>query len=59
MGPSLPALLPIQEEGVLQIFIALKSPSPWPGFEPTTFGSSGQLTNHYIIKASQEEHKYE
>jgi hypothetical protein len=26
------ALLPNQEEGVLWIFIALKNPSPWPGF---------------------------
>jgi hypothetical protein len=26
---------------VLRIFIALKNPSPWPGFEPATFGSSG------------------
>jgi hypothetical protein len=28
---DLPAVLPIQEEGVLQIFIALKNPSPWLG----------------------------
>jgi hypothetical protein len=27
-------------------FIALKNPSPWPGFEPAIFGSSGQHTNH-------------
>jgi hypothetical protein len=26
---DLPALLPIREEGVLRIFIALKNPSPW------------------------------
>jgi hypothetical protein len=32
---------------VLRIFIALKNPSPWPGFEPATFGSSGQHTKHY------------
>jgi hypothetical protein len=31
MGP--PALLPIREEGVLRIFIALKCPSPWLGAE--------------------------
>jgi hypothetical protein len=31
---------------VLRIFIALKNPSPWPGFEPATFVSSGQHTNH-------------
>jgi hypothetical protein len=48
---DIPALLPIREEGVLQIFIALKNPSPLPGFEPATFGSSGQHTNHYITKA--------
>jgi hypothetical protein len=28
---DLPALLPIREEGVLQIFITLKNPSPSPG----------------------------
>jgi hypothetical protein len=28
---DLPALLPIREEGVLRIFIALKTPLPWPG----------------------------
>jgi hypothetical protein len=44
---DLPALLHIREEGVLRIFIDLKNPSPWPGFEPATFGSSGQHTNHY------------
>jgi hypothetical protein len=52
MGPSR-FLLPIREEGVLRIFIALKNPSPWPGFEPATFGSSGQHTNHYITKATK------
>jgi hypothetical protein len=49
---DLPALLPIREEGVLRIFIALKNPSTWPGFEPATFGSSGQHTNHYTTKAT-------
>jgi hypothetical protein len=49
---DLPALLPIREEGVLRIFIALKNPSLWPGFEPATFGSSGQHTNHYTTKAT-------
>jgi hypothetical protein len=49
MGP--PALLPIREEGVLRIFIALKNQSTWPGFEPVTFRSSGQHTNHYTTKA--------
>jgi hypothetical protein len=47
-----PALLRIREEGVLQIFIALKNPSPWPGFETSTFGSSGQHTNHYTTKVT-------
>jgi hypothetical protein len=37
---------------VLRIFIALKNPSPWPGFEPTTFGSNGQHTNHYTTKVT-------
>jgi hypothetical protein len=37
---------------VWQIFIALKIPSPWPDFETTTFGSSGQHTNHYTTKAA-------
>jgi hypothetical protein len=36
MGP--PALLPIREEGVLQIFIALKNPSPRPGLNPRPLG---------------------
>jgi hypothetical protein len=40
------------KEGVLRIFIALKNPSPWPSFEPATFGSSGQHTNHYTTKAT-------
>jgi hypothetical protein len=38
---------------VLQIFIALKNPSPWPGFEPATFVSSGQhttkATNSFVL----------
>jgi hypothetical protein len=34
---------------VLLIFIALKSPSPWPGFEPATFGSSGQHNTIYVV----------
>jgi hypothetical protein len=49
---ELPALLPIREESVLRIFIALKYPSPWPGFKPATFASSGQHTNHYTTKAT-------
>jgi hypothetical protein len=47
-----PALLPIREEGVLRIFIALKNLSPWPGFEPVSFGSSGQHTNHHTTEAT-------
>jgi hypothetical protein len=49
---DLPALLSIREEGVLRIFIALKNPSPWPGFKPATFVSSVQHTNHYTTKAT-------
>jgi hypothetical protein len=52
MTRDLPALLPIREEGVLRIFIALKNPPPWSGFEGATFGSSGQHTNHYTTKAT-------
>jgi hypothetical protein len=37
---------------VLRIFIALKNPSPWPGFENETFGFSGQHTNHYTTEAT-------
>jgi hypothetical protein len=55
---DLPALLPIREEGVLRIFIALKNPSPWPCFEPATFGSSGQHTNHYTSKATQQQDNF-
>jgi hypothetical protein len=49
MGPS--RFTYHQKEGVLRIFIALKNPSPWPGFEPATLGSSGQHTNHYTTNA--------
>jgi hypothetical protein len=42
---------------VLRIFIALKNPPSWPGFDPATFGSSGQHTNHYTTKATTLEHK--
>jgi hypothetical protein len=45
-------LYSIREEGVLRIFTTLKNPSLWPGFEPATFGSSGQHTNHYTTKAT-------
>jgi hypothetical protein len=43
---------------VLRIFIALKNPSPWRRFEPVTFGSSGQHTNHYTTKATLKELLY-
>jgi hypothetical protein len=46
-------ILPIREEGVLRIFIALKNPSPWPGFEPANFGSIGKHTNHYTTKVTK------
>jgi hypothetical protein len=46
-------ILPIREEGVLRIFIALKNPSPWLGFEPTNFGSIRQHTNHYTTKVTK------
>jgi hypothetical protein len=36
---GLTALLPIREEGVLRIFITLKSPSPWLGSNPQPLGS--------------------
>jgi hypothetical protein len=39
---------------VLWIFIAPKNPTPWLDFEPATFGSSGQHTNHYTTKATSE-----
>jgi hypothetical protein len=44
IGP--PALLPVREEGVLRIFIALT------GFERANFGSSGKHSNHYTTKAT-------
>jgi hypothetical protein len=34
--------------------MALKNPSPLPGFKPATFGSSGQHTNHYTTEATTE-----
>jgi hypothetical protein len=34
-----PALLPIREEPVLRIFIALKNQSPWLGLNPQPLGS--------------------
>jgi hypothetical protein len=43
MGP--PALLPMREEDVLRIFIALKNQSPWPGSNPRPLGPvTGTLT---------------
>jgi hypothetical protein len=46
------------EEGVLRIFITLKNPSPWPGYEPATFGSSGQHTNHCTTKETWSTHLF-
>jgi hypothetical protein len=40
-------------------FYALKNPSPWPGFEPATFGSSDQHTNYYTTKETDKELKGE
>jgi hypothetical protein len=51
-------LLPIREEGVLWIFIALKNRSPWPGSNPQPLGpvastltttAVGQLLVLYIF----------
>jgi hypothetical protein len=50
MGPS--RFIPIREEGVLRIFIALKKYIALGGFEPATFGSSGKHTNHFTTKAT-------
>jgi hypothetical protein len=49
MGPS---LLPIREEGVLRIFIALKKSIALAGFEPANFGSSGKHINYHTTKAT-------
>jgi hypothetical protein len=35
---GLPAFIPIRKESVLQIFIALKNPLPWPGSNPQSLG---------------------
>jgi hypothetical protein len=37
------ALLPIREEGVLRIFIALKNPSPWQGSNPQPLGPMASI----------------
>jgi hypothetical protein len=42
------------KEGVLRICIALKNPSPRPGFKPATLGSSGKHTNHYTTEATTQ-----
>jgi hypothetical protein len=52
IGP--PALLPIRKGGVLRIFIALKNPSPWPGFEPATFGPINLFTQLSSVKLRKE-----
>jgi hypothetical protein len=43
MGPSLFTSHP--KEGVLRIFIALKNPSPWPGFNPLHLGPVASTLN--------------
>jgi hypothetical protein len=50
---DLPALLAIQEEGVLRIFITLKKSIALAGFELATFRSSSKHTNHYTTKATK------
>jgi hypothetical protein len=40
------------KEGVLRIFIAIKNPLPWWGFEPAILWCSGKHTNHYTTKAT-------
>jgi hypothetical protein len=44
MGPT--ALISLANEDVLQVFIALKNPSPFTAFEPTNVGSSVKHVNH-------------
>jgi hypothetical protein len=40
------------KEGVLWIFIALKNPSPRPGFDPAILGSSGKHTEATTVTVS-------
>jgi hypothetical protein len=51
MGPS--RFTSHQKEGVLRIFIALKNPSPWPGFEPEILGCCDEHTNLYTTEATE------
>jgi hypothetical protein len=44
MGPS--ALIPIRQEGVLQIFIAFKNPSPLPGSNRQPLGPVASTLHH-------------
>jgi hypothetical protein len=46
-----PALLPIRQEGVLRIFIALKNPSPWPGFEPDPLSFCEKCIQNFSLKS--------
>jgi hypothetical protein len=40
----------LPEEGVLQIFIALKNPSPSAGYENANLGSNEKHANHYTTE---------
>jgi hypothetical protein len=51
---TFPLYFPSERKVCCGFFIALKNPSPWPDFEPATFGSSGQHTNHYTTKATND-----
>jgi hypothetical protein len=44
MGPT--ALISLAKEDVLQVFIALKNPSPLTAFELANVGSSVKHVNH-------------
>jgi hypothetical protein len=44
---TFPLYFPSERKVCCRFLSPLKIPSPWPGFEPATFGSSGQHTNHY------------
>jgi hypothetical protein len=41
------------KDDVLQIFIALKSPSPWAESELANLGSNGKHANHYNTEDNQ------
>jgi hypothetical protein len=39
---------------VLRIFVALKSPLPSDGYEPTNLGSNGKHASHQILEDSED-----